>query len=75
MEKIDKVVHNFKLVEGFSAETSGGILLVINKNDAKSFIQEMQEGGLNAWEIGQVLKSENEVNTAEIIANVEIISI
>jgi hypothetical protein len=38
MEKIDKVVHNFKLVEGFSAETSGGILLVINKNDAKSFI-------------------------------------
>lgn len=41
MEKIDKVVYNFKLVEGFSAETSGGILLCINKNDSVNFINEM----------------------------------
>jgi len=39
--KIDKINHNFKLVEGYSAETSGGLLLCISKENAEGFIKEM----------------------------------
>jgi len=31
---LDKKVRNFRLVEGFSAETSGGLLICMNKENA-----------------------------------------
>jgi len=34
MSKLDKVVHDFKLKEGFSAETSGGLLCAFPKETA-----------------------------------------
>lgn len=32
--KLDKLIHNFKLKEGYSAETSGGLLLCFDKINA-----------------------------------------
>jgi hypothetical protein len=32
MIKIDKKVYDFKLIEGFSAETSGGLLISVPSN-------------------------------------------
>lgn len=36
--KFDKIVHNFKLVEGYSAETSGGLLICMEKSNATDFV-------------------------------------
>jgi len=32
--KVDKINHNFKLQEGLSAETSGGLLVCLPKENA-----------------------------------------
>lgn len=37
MHEIEKECFNFKLVEGYSAETSGGLLLMIPKENAEAF--------------------------------------
>jgi len=37
MLKIDKIVNNFRLIEG-SAETSGGLLVYLHKDQADSFV-------------------------------------
>lgn len=34
MLKLDGVVHNFKLKQGWSAETSGGLLAIFSKENA-----------------------------------------
>lgn len=36
--KLDKKVANFKLIEGKSAETSGGLLLALKKKYVKDFV-------------------------------------
>ena len=38
MLKIDKIVNNFRLIEGYSAETSGGLLVCLPKDQADSFV-------------------------------------
>lgn len=35
-------VRNFKLFEGLSAETSGGLLLVVNENDVEEALEKTQ---------------------------------
>lgn len=49
---------NFKLREGYSAETSGGIMLCLPANASAAFREEIQAlDGQPAWEIGRVVKS------------------
>lgn len=43
MGHINSKVLNFKLMEGFSAETSGGLFMMLPKEHAKDFIQESLE--------------------------------
>lgn len=43
--KVDKVNHNFKLIEGSSAETSGGLLVCLPKDNAEAFVNEVRENG------------------------------
>jgi selenide,water dikinase len=45
MNKIDKVVHNFKLKEGISAETSGGLFICIDPAKARDLMQELSDKG------------------------------
>merc|ERR1712142_838980 len=56
MVKISKAVGNmFQLLQGYSAETSGGLLLAISKESAEAFIKEIKElEDCDAWIIGDV---------------------
>lgn len=56
MASIDNTVRNYRLKEGFSAETSGGLLICLEKENAKQFIQEMHDNGLEANYAGEVVK-------------------
>jgi len=73
MIKLDKTVVNFKLKEGFSAETSGGILMCIAKDKANDFIQEYKSlTGLDTWIVGEVVRGENK---AVISSDAEVIEV
>lgn len=64
---------NFNLKEGFSAETSGGILALIDENKANDFVREsMDSFGQEVWKIGKVIKGDK---NAEIVSDVEVISV
>jgi len=48
-------MSSFKLLEGLSAETSGGLLICLPKENAELFCQEiLKEEGFPAWIIGSV---------------------
>lgn len=50
-------MHDFKVTEGFSAETSGGILTMMAPKDAREFIKaSLGEFGQTTWIVGQVTK-------------------
>jgi selenide,water dikinase len=57
MNRQIKGMPNFKLLEGFSAETSGGILTMVHHKLAKDFVNEAKEKyGQEVWIIGRVIK-------------------
>lgn len=62
---------NFKLLDGYSAETSGGLLIAMTHEDAMSFCEAFQkEDGHSAWIIGKVVKGTRDAtvdNNANII--------
>lgn len=64
---------NFKLLEGYSAETSGGLLVCLPEPHAESFCKELKElDGHPAWIIGKVGHGKK---TAFISENVNIIGV
>ena len=57
LTEINNNVFNFKLLEGFSAETSGGIMCMISKDKVKDFRNELLEKyGQESWIIGDIVK-------------------
>ena len=72
-EKINKEVHNFELTDGWSAETSGGLLIAVDPNFSKEFINEMINSGEDAWIVGYVKESDDKKVTFS--QNLEIISV
>jgi len=74
MVKIAKGVGNmFQLMQGYSAETSGGLLMAISKEGAESYIKEIKElEGCDAWIIGSVEEGER---TATIVENPSILEV
>jgi len=77
MDKIDALFgSNWKLLGGFSAETSGGLLIALPEDKAKNFCQELEElDHQPAWIIGKVVESQNEENQSTILENKTIIYI
>lgn len=64
---------NFKLLDGYSAETSGGLLVCLSKDVATQFIDELTTlDGHQAWIIGDVVKGNR---TASIRQEVQIIEV
>lgn len=50
----------FKLMKGFSAETSGGLLIVLPADRAQEFCAELTElQGVPAWIIGEVIEADS----------------
>ena len=57
---------NFKLCEGFSAETSGGLLVAMPHDQAAAFCAEIESiDGCPAWIIGDVIEGDKTANIAE----------
>lgn len=52
--KIAHKVQNFRFMEGYAAETSGGLLVAISKDKKNAFMKELTESGVNNWEVGYV---------------------
>eukprot|EP00795_Rhopilema_esculentum_P002143 gene2143-17730_t len=64
---------NFKLLEGYSAETSGGLLVCMAPSDAVEYCNELENiDGNKAWIIGEVIQGEREAKLSE---NFEIIEV
>jgi selenide,water dikinase len=57
---VNNQVFNFRLAVGYSAETSGGLLVSMPKENAQAYIQEILEvEGCPAWIIGDVVVDPN----------------
>lgn len=68
---IDTQIFDFKLVKGYSAETSGGLLIAIANEAAGAFLARLQEEtGTTGWIIGDVTEGER---TAEISSDCEVL--
>ncbi len=61
MDLVNDRVRNFKLRDGFSPETSGGLFLSISRENAHKFVEEMNAANEWAWIIGEVYESETKV--------------
>ena len=71
--KLDKIARNFKLTEGLSAETSGGLLICLKKDTVQPFIDDYEKlTGLKVWVVGDVVEGSNQ---AKIMPNFEIIEV
>ena len=59
MTEIENIT-NYGLLQGNSAETSGGLLIIIPKSKAKKFVKKFKSKfGLQSWIIGEVVKGKN----------------
>ena len=60
--KMDKLVRNFQLKEGLAAETSGGLLIVMEANVVQPFIDKLKsEHNIESWDIGYVTNGSKKV--------------
>lgn len=63
---VNEKIHNYKLNLGYCAETSGGLLICIDRNDAQKYVDEMVNLGEWAWIVGEVFEGDR---TVDIIPN------
>jgi len=76
MADVSKKAPFFKLLEGFSAETSGGLLLALPQANADAFCQELQLlDKAPAWIVGRVLQADSDARTADIVSDVRILHV
>lgn len=78
MKAVDTKNQIFKLLEGKSAETSGGLLICLpSENSAKSYIEEIKRlDGADAWIVGRVVERKNgEKNSAKIAEDFTVLEI
>ena len=64
--------RNFKLLEGNSSETSGGLLVCLSNVDAENFVEDMRKEGGTAWIVGDVVDGSN---TSKIEENPSVIEV
>ena len=76
MAKVSKQHEYFKLLQGYSAETSGGLLVCLSKANAQRFIERIQQvEGQPAWIIGDVVSSTDEARSAALVSNPTILEV
>lgn len=77
LNAINNHVNVFKLLQGTSAETSGGLLICLPAEHADAFVKEIQElDGAPAWIIGKVVENiSSGPNSAYISENVTVIDV
>lgn len=73
MATVDRALSMFKLLQGHSAETSGGLMICLPKENARAFCDEIEQiENEAAWIIGDVVDGDR---TASIIENPNIIEV
>ena len=73
MEQKIEGMPDFKVREGYSAETSGGIFAMVDAMKAEDFVNECeQEYGQKAWIIGEVVRGSRQ---ASVRSDADIISV
>lgn len=76
MPKVEEVGKIFRLMDGLSAETSGGLLVALPAAAAEAFVRELSEREAPAWVIGNVrAQDQDSPNTANILPNVTILEV
>lgn len=74
MVAVDKVA-NFRLLQGYSAETSGGLMICMSAASATAFIEEFRRvEGYDTWLVGEVKARDGEVK-ARIADHVNVIEV
>jgi len=76
MKEADERAKIFNLIDGFSAETSGGLFVCLPSEYAESFCKELESiDNCPAWIIGRVVKSDKDrsFNSCHIVKNPTII--
>lgn len=59
MDVVSSSMNVFRLLEGTSAETSGGLLMMMPRDKAEQFCREIEElDGQPAWIIGEVIEGQ-----------------
>lgn len=72
---LNKHTRNFKLTEGYSPETSGGLMAFLKEKDVSKFQDDLRnQFGENSWVVGEVKRSESPTN-AVISENPNIIQV
>jgi len=67
MDEVDALFGWFKLLDGFSSETSGGLLIALPEEKAQLFCDELQQLDKQpAWIIGKVINAQSDQNNAKI---------
>lgn len=56
VKDLDGIVRDFKLKAGFAAETSGGLLISLPKENVDNYVKDMHDLGEDAWVVGKVVK-------------------
>ncbi len=72
--KINDEILNFRLKVGYSAETSGGLMISMSEDNAKAYIEELEETeGYPAWIIGKVIADpDRKARIAESVVYLEV---
>ncbi|KAH9116670.1 hypothetical protein LEN26_000431 [Aphanomyces euteiches] len=65
--------NNWRLPQGFSSETSGGLLVCISPENAEAYMRDLFElDGQPAWIVGRVVEGSNKARLTEDVQYVEI---
>jgi selenide, water dikinase len=71
---VNNQVHNFRLLLGYSAETSGGLMICMSEENVAEFQAELERvDGQPSWVIGRVV--DDETRTARIVEDVNVIEV
>lgn len=64
---------SFKLMQGYSAETSGGLLMCLSKENAQAYCAEIEQlEGYPAWIIGDVVEGERVARLTDSLRVIEV---
>ena len=71
---VNDEIFNFRLMVGYSAETSGGLMISMPADKAQGYIDELKElDGCDGWIIGNVVADSN--RKARIVDDVKILEV
>lgn len=71
---VDTSVFDFRLLKGYSAETSGGLMVCMPEESAQGYSKELEElDGCPSWVIGRVIK--NPERKAIIVKNFKVLEV